>query len=285
VHRISGPLTPETKLPAVGECIYCRRKPPEVSLTNEHIIADGLGGDLILPDASCHDCARKTGKVEQDILRYALQQPRGALGVRSRKKRPKQTSIRANIAEDGEPPRFKEIPFEPGMPAFLLTVVGDNPPGIMRGAPRDEGWMGRVQLSTQADFNERGMKTIGEGSFRYGFKFHAGIFGQLIAKTSHAFAVAHLGVGGFEPFLTEFIVADEPPFDSYHLASLTYPPQSAYLHEIALQSVFVPATSIIGVGLREVYAVRWRMFGQLSGPVLIAVVGKPTNRVSPATIE
>lgn len=152
----------------------------------------------------------------------------------------------------------------------------------MRGAPRDEEWLGRVQIATQADFNERAMKTIGAGRFRYGFKLHAGVYGQLIAKTCHAFAVAHLGVDGFEPFLTDYIMATQPRFDSYHLASTTFPPQTEFLHEISLQSIFVPAVSIVGVGSREVYAVRWRMFGQLSGPVFTAIVGKPVNRAQPA---
>lgn len=282
IHRILEPLSPQTKFAAVGECIYCRRKPPEVSLTDEHIIADGLGGDLILPDASCHDCARVTGRFEQDILRHLLRQPRGALGVRSRKKRQKQTSITVNFADEGEPPEYREIPFEPGMPAFLMALVADNPPGILRGAPKNEEWLGRIQVSTQADFTERQINTGGPTSFRYGFRFHAGLFGQLIAKTCHAFAVAHLGVNGFKPFLTDYIRAHDPPFDSYHLASLTTGPYNDYLHEISLRQKFISSSTIIGIVSQEFYLVGWRMFGQLSGPLMMAVVGRPNGRVQPA---
>ena len=113
-HRIEGPGATQVMLTAVGECIYCRRKPPETKLTDEHIIADGLGGDLVLPASSCVDCAALTGCFEQDILRNNLRQPRGVLGIKSRKKRAKQTSFRVNVApNDGDEPILKDIPFTP----------------------------------------------------------------------------------------------------------------------------------------------------------------------------
>lgn len=273
-HRILGPNI-ETKLPPVGECIYCRRRPPEVSLTDEHIIADGLGGDLILPSASCPECARTTGRVEQHMLRHVLQQPRGALGISSRKKRAKLTSLRVNIANEGEEAIPKDIPFHPDMPAFLILPTNDMNPGILRGAPQDEIWSGRISVSTQADFNERGLKTMGKGAFRFGFKMHAGVFGQLIAKTSHAFAVAHLGIDGFKPFLADFVRANDPPFDGYHLASIITPQKTEYLHEITLGTAFAQKFTVVGIALRPVYIVKWRLFGQLSSPIFVAVVGEP----------
>jgi hypothetical protein len=103
-HRISKSGAPEVSLPPIDECIYCRRKAPEVTLTDEHIIADGFGGDLVLPASSCTDCAAKTGWFEQDILRNNLRQPRGVLGIQSRKKRAKQTSFRVNVASDDKDP-------------------------------------------------------------------------------------------------------------------------------------------------------------------------------------
>ena len=278
-YRIAISGGPEMSLTPVGECIYCRRKPPEGMLTDEHIIADGFGGDLILPASSCTDCAALTGWFEQDILRNNLRQPRGVLGIRSRKKRAKQTSYRVNVAPgDEDPPVLKDIDFQPGMPAFLISVVGDHVPGILRLAPKDEPWMGRVFFATPRDFNERGMNTLGEGTFRHRFKFHAGLFGQMIAKTAHAFAVAALGVNGFEPFLTDYIRAKEPPFDGYHLASLMAVQETEYLHEIWLERALAPISSAIGIGVREVIIVKWRIFGQLSGPLLMAVVGKPVKK-------
>jgi hypothetical protein len=56
------PLTPRP-FPAVGRCIYCGTT--ERPLSKEHIVPYALGGNLILPKASCDECADKTKLVEQ----------------------------------------------------------------------------------------------------------------------------------------------------------------------------------------------------------------------------
>jgi hypothetical protein len=52
-----------------GFCIYCGARGPSVALGQEHIVPKGLGGTLILPDASCRDCEKITGAIEQQCLR------------------------------------------------------------------------------------------------------------------------------------------------------------------------------------------------------------------------
>ena len=49
----------------VRQCIYCDCTE---DLTNEHIIAKGLGGRWTLPLSSCKKCAAITGKFEGDVL-------------------------------------------------------------------------------------------------------------------------------------------------------------------------------------------------------------------------
>src|ERR1700684_3236937 len=48
----------------VGYCIYCGGDGLPGRLTDEHIIAESLGGMLILPDASCKACQEITGAFE-----------------------------------------------------------------------------------------------------------------------------------------------------------------------------------------------------------------------------
>ena len=48
--------------PSVGACIYCGTT--EGKLTTEHIIAEGFGGTLLLPNATCQSCAAETSAVE-----------------------------------------------------------------------------------------------------------------------------------------------------------------------------------------------------------------------------
>lgn len=122
------------------------------------------------------------------------------LGIQSRKKRAKQTSLRVNVAsDDNDPAVLKNIPFTPEIPPFLISTVGDNDPGILRAGAKDEPWLGRVFLATPRDFKE---------------------------------------------------------------------------------SVFAPVNSVIGMGTREPIVIKWCIFGQLSGPLLLAVVSKPLARSS-----
>lgn len=257
----------------VGTCIYCRRSPPDVVLTDEHIIPDGLRGDLLLPKSSCLECAKVTGRVEQWALRHILAQPRGALGVKSRKKRPKQTHLKMKVGPENDQTET-EVPFMEEMPAFLILFTSDLLPGILRGASKDEPPQLRVMLATQSDFNERGKKTIGEGSYRYGMWMHVGVFGQMIAKICHAYAVAVLGLNGFEPFLTSYILASEPEFDGFRIASIMTIGHGDELHDISISYENAPIPTAVGTAFQQVYVVRFRLFAPLNGPAFICVVGK-----------
>ena len=204
-----------------------------------------------------------------------LKQPRGALGIHSRKKRPKQATIKMRVGPDDNLVE-KEIPFTPGMPPFLITFLSEEPPGILTGASRDKEWGGRVFLAMPSDFNEMGKASIGMGEFRFGFHFHAGVFSQMIAKTAHAYAVAELGIDAFTPSLAEYCIAKEPAFDSYHIAAMFDPRPSDALHEISLGTAFARTTNVLGISTHPVYAVQFRIFAQLSAPTFIVVVGRPT---------
>ena len=59
------------RFPRVGKCIYCGSTD---KLTDEHVLPLGLSGTAVLPDASCTERAKITGKVEQDVLRGPMQQ-------------------------------------------------------------------------------------------------------------------------------------------------------------------------------------------------------------------
>src|SRR5665213_1960681 len=52
--------------PPVGACIYCGATE---GLTKEHIIPLGLGGQFVLPAASCPACSKITSDFERKVLR------------------------------------------------------------------------------------------------------------------------------------------------------------------------------------------------------------------------
>lgn len=275
VHRIVAPRSPDQRYDPVGRCIYCDRAPPDVELRVEHIIADGLGGDLLLPSASCDDCGKITCRYEQQVLREVFRIPRGALGIRSKKKRPdKQTDVRMRVGLD-ENLVEQNIPFTAEMPRVFMLFTTDNGPGIARGASPEEECLTRPCSVFPPDSFERFNTTFGKNRVQYGVTLHEGLFGQVIAKTAHAFAVATLGLNQFKPFLTDYIRAPNPYFDGYHLASRPNRLISDAIHEIELARFKVPWPTIIGTTSREVYGVRLRLFANLGTPDFLIIVGQP----------
>lgn len=79
--RFKAPHT--LRLQSVGACIYCGAT--EGRLTEEHIIPTGLGGTLVLPNASCDMCATLTSQFEMRVLRGFLDRGRRAMGIKGRK--------------------------------------------------------------------------------------------------------------------------------------------------------------------------------------------------------
>lgn len=78
-----GINSPERTYKSPGKCIYCGRDDTE--LTDEHIVPFGLGGKLVLEQASCKACAKVTGKVEGARLRAMFAPLRSRAGLPSRR--------------------------------------------------------------------------------------------------------------------------------------------------------------------------------------------------------
>jgi hypothetical protein len=99
-------------------------------------------------------------------------------------------------------------------------------------------------------------------------------FSRVLAKIAHAYAVARLGVDGFEPFLIDLIhqrnVVRAPEFVGSEPE--TPPPASGVVHELGL------------VENQNFVVVRIRLFASSSiqgahgFPVYLVVAGKPTKR-------
>lgn len=89
-----------TVLSRIGECIYCGSL---TQLSDEHIVPFGLGGNLVLEDASCPDCARVTSAFESRVLQGFMRDGRvvGNYPTRHRKRRPTTLSIgRKSFTDD-----------------------------------------------------------------------------------------------------------------------------------------------------------------------------------------
>jgi HNH endonuclease len=124
----------------VGYCIYCGASGPEDDLSKEHIIPKGLGGALVLGKSSCFRCRKRTGAVEEHVLRIMFGNVRAQLGVKTRRpeKRPTHTRLTRNhglYAKTIVQVPLTEIPPIIVMPRWLPAgVLMDESPFDERGA-------------------------------------------------------------------------------------------------------------------------------------------------------
>lgn len=114
-------------------CIYCDAAEPEAQLTDEHIIPYSLGGNYVLPKASCQRCAKETARMEGYCARQIFQDVRLKHGLQTR--RPKERPTHLPILNTFEPSPEAAIPVLVPVkehPGYLLLVT-PAPPGILVG--------------------------------------------------------------------------------------------------------------------------------------------------------
>ena len=92
---------------SVNECIYCGTT--EGLLTDEHTIAYGLNGNLVLRKASCLSCNKITGLFEEKVLRGFTLQARIALGMRTRRRKKAPKTFPLGIV-NGDQERIVHVP-------------------------------------------------------------------------------------------------------------------------------------------------------------------------------
>ena len=78
-----------------NRCIYCGAT--DGPLGEEHIIPLSLGGRLILPDASCRDCEKITGRFETAVARTMMGNFRIVMGFPTRRPKERPTHLTANV--------------------------------------------------------------------------------------------------------------------------------------------------------------------------------------------
>jgi hypothetical protein len=209
------PDIPPPEYSAVGECIYCGSKtyspPPgrEHPLGAEHIIAEGLGGTLKLPQASCQAHEDATGRlVEGDVLGRTLKALR--LHLKLSKKGKKKTSpdtlpLDATVKGVGE--KRLRIPIDDYPIVFTMPIY---PPPIAVANAQHSGKpvVGTVVAMLRYDqallykkYNITGCATASWDNL---------MFCRMLAKIGHAFATAELGLSAFESAHLELIAKGVP---------------------------------------------------------------------------
>jgi hypothetical protein len=184
-------------------CIYCGSGHVQEKFTDEHIIPYGLGGKLILPSASCKRCQDATSKVELFCLQRMLGNARIHLNSPTRrpKKRPKSLATLINVDGRGET-RSVSIPDHP----FIFILPSMEPAGFFMGSPDRSGhknfslWFRNIQPDTASRIRQLGTHEVEQCD-----TFNLCEYGRMLAKISHAYACAEMGMNSFEPLLSDII--------------------------------------------------------------------------------
>src|SRR5215208_5306046 len=100
----------------VGRCIYCGTETGPFG--DEHIIPFGLGGNVLLPQASCKACEKITGRFEGTCLRRIFGNMRVKRGLPTR--RPKERPTRLPVVFTGHDRSQETVQFP----------VPDHPTGL-----------------------------------------------------------------------------------------------------------------------------------------------------------
>jgi len=270
-----------TNLTPVNCCIYCAVAKEDSDLTDEHILPDGLGGDLVLPKASCKDCASKTSRAELHFLREVLRYVRGVAGVRSRKRK----SARPEVAvKMGDATAVEEqLAVDETAPFMLIFPITHALPTRLGGPAQPPDARLRLALFGDDNWIEKARKWIGgKGGFRFSNRLHAGIMGQALAKIAHAYACAVLGPEGFTPFLASYILAKEPSLDLENIGIFPSEGIQDAMHYLDLQIANVPVQTAIGVASQEFIVAYIRLFASRPSPSVLVVVGKPNAAIAPS---
>jgi hypothetical protein len=225
----------------VGLCIYCGK----AATSDEHIIARGLGGALVLPQASCDDCAKITSAVEDHCLAKMFGSARRQFGLptyHKKRARPPRT-----LALDGV-----DVPIpDPDYSGLIVSLDFDAPSALGLSPPAPAVLTGRVAIGMLPEFGER-LNRVRTGSqavsFRNGLEAH--LYGRMLAKIAHAYAVAELGLEGFKPRLLDIIREPEPPFIGRLVGgSLGHGGDGRDLHEIRVDDRVGPGLVVVQVRL------------------------------------
>lgn len=187
--------------PTVRRCIYCGAT--DAPLGKEHIIPYGLGGDLILPRASCKTCGDITGPLEQTCLRTMLGPARIRLGIQTRNPEDRRKEVKLHFLHPDGRITYEMFPAE-NLP-YALWAYELPPIGLFEDREPTTRTIGKVWLKNlQQDLSAFAARP--DGAVPLLAQASQYKFLRMIAKIAHSYAVAEEGLHSFNPMLLDFIL-------------------------------------------------------------------------------
>jgi hypothetical protein len=249
----------------MGHCIYCDspdyRAKKDRKLAEEHVVAEGLGGSLVLREAVCEECEIAITRFEPAILRTVLYAPRVHLGIRRKKRKRSEETIKIQGKVNDKDVEV-DLPLA-RVPVVLFFVLLESPEILIdrpaNFSPMRGAWF--IHLNADKVLTPAGFQSFASPVLDT-FKFS-----QFLAKIAHGFAVDAFG-DYFVPFLREIIRDKQLADQRYDLVGGKSEAEaaSANLHELSAEWRVVNDVT---------YAVvRIRLFANLGAPTYFVVAGR-----------
>ena len=178
----------------VRKCIYCGTDTlPEgfQRFTDEHIFAFGLGGNLVLQEASCRCCQRKINKqIETPILRNEWGGLRDRLEFPTRNPRDRGKRTHLSVAAgDGTPIKIALEDHATPVPLYRFHEARILS-GVPAGRPNHHWTM---SILTDHDREMAMQRNIPKWGKEHRFLPRPDIFARMIAKIAYGYAIAEYG--------------------------------------------------------------------------------------------
>ena len=259
---------PDQYYSPVGQCIYCLTKqlPTDKGrFGDEHIIPFALGGNLILREASCDNCARI---INTQIETPVLFKEWGYLRIkRNFPTRSKSSTRRTHVKlmkRDGSPMKMPISDYSCPVPLYKFKQAR-----ILSGLPRgDDNLHWTMDILTTKAEEEAAQRKYPEWNWAHSIQALPYQFARLLAKIGFSYVVAEYGLNGFRPLTTDIILGQSDDYFFHVGGSLEVPeaiPGNDHVTKISL--LFTSTT-------RSLIIVDIRLFSQIRTPEYHVVVGE-----------
>lgn len=189
---------------AVEKCIYCGAlELPEgaTKFGDEHIIPFSLGGNLVLPEASCKACEKVINReIETPINSHEWGNLRASRDFPTRNPKKRRTHVKLK-RKDGSAFKAPIKDYSAPTPLYLFSEAR-----ILNGLPSGSDhlrWTMKMFTDHDAEMAMKSKFPDWDGVHVIKTRPHE--FARLIAKIGHGYATAELGIDTFHPLTTEII--------------------------------------------------------------------------------
>jgi SEC-C motif len=270
-------VTPQTiRYPPVGRCIYCDADTYEPGtsrrLGDEHIIPEGLGGHLLLPEASCKACEAITSGFEGQCLQRGFGPMRLYLNMPSKRPKDRPTTlpviVNSTPTQDGV---WAEVPVH--MYPVMVPAFQYNRPVMLGGPGIGTGYdtikfhclLSPLDLDRRVEVIRRHLN-VDRVQLRWDLAWCWQVL-RMVAKIAHGYLSAEVGHGKFSPLLLPSILHNDPKEITRFVGQLDEKEdRSVSGHSIG--------RGIVRIEDRNYHVVRLRLFGAYGLPEYVAVTGE-----------